>query len=54
MKLRITHVAQVPNEIATHTEHHIPDRLFIPPPPELLQLFSNELLAIEISLVYLL
>jgi hypothetical protein len=54
MKLRITHVAQVPDEIAMHIEHHILDRPFIPPPLELLQPFSDELLAIEISLVYLL
>lgn len=54
VKLRVAHVPQVPHEITTHAEHHIPERPILPPPAELLKPTPDELLVVEIRLMYLL
>ena len=54
VKLRVAHVPQVPQEIAAHTEHHIPERPILPPSPELLKPTPDQLLVVEIRLVDLL
>ena len=51
MKLRIAHVPQVPDEIAAHTEDHVPERPLLPPPPELLEPAPDELLVVQVGLV---
>lgn len=51
MQLRIAHVPQVPDEIAAHAEHHIPERALLPPPPELLEPAPDELLVVQVGLV---